>query len=127
LNLVLITTNLWNPVEYFYNIVMIKFKCVQWHVLIAMKYTNFLRIYDRIHHFGLILKFWPNECRNSSVTHYPKFLLFRPFKLIAPKVIEFCLLYSNISLVPSFKPILKFWLMIRQDDYTLYNKSSDSS
>jgi hypothetical protein len=27
----------------------------------------------------LILKFWLNKFRNSSVTHYPKFLLFIPF------------------------------------------------
>jgi hypothetical protein len=65
----------------------------------------------------LILKFWLNEFRNSSVTHCPKFLLFRPFfKTNGPKVIEFCLLYSESLLVPSFKLILKFWLMIRQYD-----------
>jgi hypothetical protein len=33
----------------------------------------------------LILKFWPNKFRNSSVTHCPKFILFRPFSRIWPK------------------------------------------
>jgi hypothetical protein len=52
-----------------------------------------------------ILKFWPNEFRISSVTHCPKFLLFRLFEKLAQNYIQ------NISLVPSFKPILQFLLM----------------
>jgi hypothetical protein len=64
-------------------------------VVIAMEYIIFLQSYDRIYHFGLILKFWTNEFKNSSVTHCPKFLLFRPFKSIGLKVIEFYVLYSE--------------------------------
>jgi hypothetical protein len=33
----------------------------------------------------LILKFWSNKFRNSSVTHCPNFFLFRPFCNIWPK------------------------------------------
>jgi hypothetical protein len=48
-------------------------------VLIGLEYIIFFQCYDRIHHFGLFLKFWPNEFINSSVTQCSKFLLFRPF------------------------------------------------
>jgi hypothetical protein len=58
----------------------------------------------------LILKFWPN--RFSSVKHYQNSFCSCHFYTIGPKVKEFCLLYSQYLLVPSFKLIFKFWLMI---------------
>jgi hypothetical protein len=90
------------------------------NILFSYKVTIELTIW-------LILKFWSNKFRNSSVTHCPKFILFRPFYSIDPKVIEFCLLYSEYLLVPSFKLVFKLWLMIQQYDYTQYIKRFDSS
>jgi hypothetical protein len=39
-----------------------------------LEYIIFLKCYDRIHHFGLILKFWPNEIQkfiNNTLSKIP--------------------------------------------------------